>query len=77
MWRDILTSLPPDADALFVGHSGEIEAALIACYPRGDHAAWGEAFGACEGARLAFEGSPPCFAILELLRLPPSIAGAV
>lgn len=69
LWRDVLTPLPPDASALFVGHSGEVEAALIACFPRADHSAWGGAFGPCEGARLAFAGDPACFQALELLRL--------
>jgi len=69
LWRDVLTSLPPDATALFIGHSGELEAALIACYPHADHDSWGRGFAACEGARLKFEGEPAHFRDFEMLRL--------
>lgn len=69
LWRDLLTPLAADERALFVGHSGEMEAALVACFPTADHAAWGPAFGPCEGARLAFEGDPPFFSALEILRV--------
>jgi hypothetical protein len=71
LWRDVLTPLPMDANALFIGHSSELEAALIACYPHADHAGWGSGFAACEGARLGFEGDPACFKNLEMLRLSP------
>lgn len=69
LWRDLLTPLADDGRALFIGHSGELEAALIACRPHDDHAAWGRTFDSCEGARLTFTGDPPRFADVELLRL--------
>ena len=72
LWRDVLTPLPSDASALFIGHSGELEAALIACYPHADHASWGSGFKACEGARLSFEGDPAHFKNFEMLRLMPT-----
>ena len=69
LWRDIVTPLPTDASALFIGHSGELEAALVACFPHADHAGWGNGFNACEGARLYFKGDPATFTSLEMLRL--------
>ncbi len=68
LWRDIVTALPDGAAALLIGHSGEIELALIACFPQLDHAAWGGPFAPLEGARLVFDGEPQHFTGLELLR---------
>ena len=68
MWRDILTALPDGAAALVIGHSGELELALVACFPHANQAAWGGPFGPCEGARLIFGGEPERFTELELLR---------
>jgi broad specificity phosphatase PhoE len=68
VWRDILTSLPDDASALFIGHSGELELALVACFPHANHTSWGAPFGPLEGARLQFGGEPEHFVGLELLR---------
>lgn len=68
-WRDLLTPLPDGAAALIIGHSGELEAALVACFPQADYAAWGEPFQPCEGARLVFAGEPERFTTVELLRL--------
>lgn len=67
-WRDILTALPEATDALFIGHSGELEIALVACFPNADHAAWGAPFGPLEGARLSFGSHPEHFVGVELLR---------
>lgn len=69
LWRDLMTPIG-DADeaVLFIGHSGEIEAALVACFPNADYAAWGAQFGPCEGARLTFGGEPSCWRGLELIR---------
>lgn len=69
LWRDLVTPLVDGEHALFVGHSGELEAALVACFPAAPHAEWGPAFGPCEGARLSFEGDPAFFSAVELLRL--------
>lgn len=68
LWRDVVMSLAYGETALVIGHSGELESALVACLPHGDHANWGSTFGACEGGRLTFGGSPPCFRGVELLR---------
>lgn len=70
LWRDLVKSLSDGETALVIGHSGELESALVACLPHGDHASWGPTFGACEGGRLAFGGSPPCFRGVEFLRNP-------
>jgi broad specificity phosphatase PhoE len=67
-WRDILTSLPDGAAALVIAHSGDLEIALVACFPAADHAAWGGLFGHCEGARLVFDGEPERFTNVEILR---------
>ena len=68
LWRDILTALPEGAAALVIGHSGELEMALVACFPQADHAAWDGTFGPCEGARLVFAGEPAHFQAVEILR---------
>jgi hypothetical protein len=68
LWRDIMTALPNDSAALLIGHSGELEIALVACFPNADHAAWGGPFGPCEGARLVFDGDPAYFSKVEILR---------
>lgn len=68
LWRDILTPLQSEQRALFIGHSGEIEAALVACFPNEDHSAWGAAFGPLEGARIDFNGEPAHYRNVELLR---------
>ena len=68
LWRDILTPLPDGAAALVIAHSGDLEIALVTCFPQADHAAWGAPFGYCEGARLIFAGEPARFTAVELLR---------
>lgn len=68
-WRDMLTPMPMGSTALFIGHSGELELALVAAFPQADHAQWGGCFGYCEGARLTFAGEPAHFTDLQLLRL--------
>jgi hypothetical protein len=68
LWRDLLTPLPDGATALVIGHSGEIEISLVACFPTADYGAWGATFGPCEGARLVFAGEPARFTTVEILR---------
>jgi broad specificity phosphatase PhoE len=68
LWRDILTALPEGTAALVIGHSGELEMALVACFPHAAHTTWGSAFGPCEGARLMFTGEPERFTTFEFLR---------
>ncbi|HEX3916089.1 MAG TPA: hypothetical protein VHW60_02040 [Caulobacteraceae bacterium] len=67
-WRDIVIALPDGAAALVISHSGEIELPLVACFPEADHATWGQMFAPCEGVRLTFDGDPPRFTQLTLLR---------
>ena len=69
MWRDILTPLSPDDVALFVGHAGELEAALVACFPNEPHDQWGGMFEPMEGARLTFSGEPAKFDSVQIFRL--------
>jgi broad specificity phosphatase PhoE len=68
LWRDILNALPDGAAALVIAHSGELEIALVACFPAADHGAWGAWFEPCEGARLVFDGEPARFTNVEILR---------
>ena len=68
LWRDLLTPLPDQDAALVVGHSGELEAGLVACFPDADHASWGGPFTPCEGARLTFHNR---FCEVDFLRLLP------
>jgi hypothetical protein len=69
MWRDILMPLPDGAAALLIGHSGELEIALVACFPHADHSGWGAPFGPLEGARLQFGGEPEHFIGFEFARM--------
>jgi broad specificity phosphatase PhoE len=71
-WRDILMPLQEGEAALLIAHSGDIESVLVVLFPEADHAAWGKPFDCCEGARLAFDGEPPRFTSVEILRLQPS-----
>ena len=68
LWRDIVVTIPAGTSALVIGHSGELEIALVACFPNADHAAWGAQFAPCEGARLTFDGNPEHFTKVEILR---------
>ncbi len=68
LWRDMAMALPDDAAALIIGHSGQLEAALVACLPDADHTAWGQPFDCCEGARLSFDGAPARFLDVTFLR---------
>lgn len=68
LWRDIVAALPDGSAALVIGHSGDLEMALVACLPAADHASWGGAFGPCEGACLVFDGEPARFTAVEILR---------
>jgi hypothetical protein len=70
LWRDIIIAIPDDSAALLIGHSGELEIALVACFPNADHAVWGAPFAQCEGARLTFGGNPERFIKVEILREP-------
>lgn len=67
LWRDLITPLSNNDTALIIGHSGELEAALVACFPDADHSHWGGTFASCEGARLTFKDH---FCAVEFLRLP-------
>lgn len=68
LWRDLLNSIPDGSAALVIGHSGELELTLLACFPHADHATWGPPFGPCEGARLIYDGEPAHFASVSLIR---------
>ena len=70
LWRDVVMALPDGGAALAIGHSGQIETALVTCFPEADHASWGVPFAPLEGARLGFDGDPPRFTTCEILRLP-------
>jgi broad specificity phosphatase PhoE len=65
LWRDMLLAIPDGTAALVIGHSGDLEIGLVACFPHADHRTWGAPFGPCEGARLGFTSH---FTTLELLR---------
>jgi broad specificity phosphatase PhoE len=67
VWRDLLTPLPADRAALVIGHSGDLDYGLVACFPHADHTRWGRPFGCCEGARLTYSNR---FCAVEFLRSP-------
>jgi hypothetical protein len=54
LWRDLLLTIPEGSAALMIGHSGDLEIGLVACFPHTDHHTWGAPFDMCEGARLGF-----------------------
>lgn len=64
---EIVAALPESGAALVISHGGIVEAAAVACLPDADHAAWGDALGYCEGARLVFDGER--FVRGEILRV--------
>ena len=69
LWRDLLTPRQVDRRVLFIGDSGEIEAALVACFPAAVHEGWGPPFAPLEGARIEFGGEPAHFRDVEILRV--------
>ncbi len=70
LWRDLVIALPDGGSALVIGHSGQLEVALATCFLEADHAAWGAPFAPLEGARLGYEGDPPRFTDVAILRVP-------
>ena len=68
LWRDLLNNLADGEAGVVIGHSGQIEAALIACFPNADYASWGAPFGHCEGARLTYGREPARLTGIEFLR---------
>jgi broad specificity phosphatase PhoE len=54
VWTRVVEQVDDDAAALFVGHGGAIEPALVDCLPDADYHRWGGLFGHCDGARLGF-----------------------
>ena len=70
LWRDLMTPMADEDSVLVIGHSGEIEAPLVSCFPHADYASWGQTFGPCEGARITFEGEPAYFTGIEIVRVP-------
>ena len=71
LWRDLLTAIPDGSAALVIGHSGDLEIAVVTC-SHADYDSWGGPFGICEGARLTFAGDPAHFTTVELLRGAPA-----
>jgi len=55
--REIAAHLPDNAWALVISHGGIVEASAVGCKPDEDYAAWGPAFGYCEGVRMYFNGT--------------------
>lgn len=66
LWRDLMTPLNATGSVLVIGHSGELEATLVACLPDADYRDWGGPFGCCEGARLTYTDH---FTGVEFVRL--------
>ena len=55
LWRlDMLLAISDGTAALMIGHSGNLEIGLVACFPHADHRAWGAPFGMCRRAWLGF-----------------------
>jgi len=54
VWTRVVEQVDEGAVALFVGHGGGIEPALVACLPDADHQRWDGLLSHCDGARLRF-----------------------
>ena len=67
LMKGIAQGLNEGESALVVSHGGVLEIACIGCLPRAKHSSWGDYFGYCEGARLAFSADE--FVSIELLRV--------
>jgi broad specificity phosphatase PhoE len=67
LWRQIVDRLPDGGRALVVSHGLIVELGVIGIVPNAEHAAWGDALGYCEGARIVFNVNEiGC----EILRVP-------
>lgn len=55
--RELTARLPESGRALVISHGGVVEASAVGCKPDEDFAAWGPAFGYCEGVRMYFAGT--------------------
>ncbi|MDF2628895.1 MAG: hypothetical protein K0R39_2726 [Symbiobacteriaceae bacterium] len=55
--REIAARLPENGRALVISHGGIVEATAIGCKPDENYAAWGPAFGYCEGLRIYFSAT--------------------
>ena len=67
LWSAVTDRIGDGESALVISHGGLIELGCVAAVRGGDYAAWGTAFGHCEGILLAHDGR--IFRLSELLRL--------
>jgi hypothetical protein len=68
VWIGAVEQVDEGGVALFVGHGGGIEPALVACLPGADHQQWDGLFGHCDGVRLGFADGE--FVDVEFRRAP-------
>jgi hypothetical protein len=54
-WISMVEGVSDGAAALFIGHGGGIEPALVASLPDADYDSWEALFAHCDGARLGFD----------------------
>ena len=54
-YNELARHLTEERAALVINHGGVLELGVVACFPDGDYAAWGDAADYCEGARLYWE----------------------
>lgn len=73
VWVGAVEQVDEGGVALFVGHGGGIEPALVACLPGADHQRWNGLFGHCDGARLGFADGE--FVGVEFRRAPGRPSG--
>jgi broad specificity phosphatase PhoE len=67
LWSAVADRIADGDSALVISHGGLIEPGVVAAVRDGAYAAWGTAFGHCEGVRLAHNGTN--FRLAELFRL--------
>lgn len=66
-YTQLAQSLPEDGRALVITHGGVVEIGAVACFPSGDHAAWGEYIECCEGVRMFWDAGK-CL-VVEVIRI--------
>jgi len=52
--QHLVLDLPPDGAALLISHGGIVEAAALACFPKGTYSRRKEPCSFCEGVRLKY-----------------------
>lgn len=66
-YTQLAESLPEGGSALVITHGGVVEISAVACFPTGDHDAWGSYIECCEGVRMFWDAGK-CLGV-EVIRI--------